>query len=107
MAKKLIPPNETILPNLKFNQTLKNCTNIELLKRLKLLHLELSSIDQDNIEIKSLNLISKELINNNLLLHKEKGIKAFLSCCLVDILRLYAPEAPYTQNELKVCFHFF
>ena len=49
--------------------------------------------------------IAKELITPALLLHKERGVKAYIACCLVDILRLYAPEAPYTERELKVRPH--
>ena len=29
------------------------------------------------------------------------------ACCLADILRLYAPEAPYTEHELRNIFQFF
>lgn len=30
-----------------------------------------------------------------------------VSCCIVDILRIYAPEAPYEDAQLKVyCFEF-
>lgn len=31
-----------------------------------------------------------------------QDVKLYAACCLVDILRLYAPQAPYTQVELKV-----
>lgn len=87
---------------LSFRQSLKSCTNAELLKRLKALHQELSVADQDLMETASLDGVARELIAHSLLLHKEKGVKAYLACCLADILRLYAPEAPYTQAELKV-----
>lgn len=87
---------------LRFNQSLKGCTNAELLKKLKALHTELREIDQDNIQVESLNKVAKECISPTLLLHKEKGVKAYLACCLADILKLYAPSAPYTEHELKV-----
>jgi hypothetical protein len=87
---------------LSFKQSLKGCSNAELQKRLRALHEELAEIDQDLIVTSSLDTVAKDLIAHALLLHKEKGVKAYLACCLADILRLYAPEAPYTQAELKV-----
>lgn len=36
-----------------------------------------------------------------------RGVKAYAACCLADILRLYAPEAPYTADELRDIFQFF
>lgn len=95
-------PAEPEKVKLTFNQSLKAPNNAELLKRLKALHRELEKIDQDAIDTSSLDKVAKELINNTLLLHKEKAVKAFLATCLVDILRLYAPEPPYTDLELRV-----
>jgi hypothetical protein len=31
-----------------------------------------------------------------------RGVRAFAACCLADVLRIYAPDAPYTQEELRV-----
>lgn len=89
---------------LQFKQplTTKGLAASELLKRLKALHQELADIDQDLIDPSSLDTVAEKLISHSLLLHKEKGVKAYLGCCLVDILRLYAPKAPYTEAELKV-----
>ena len=49
----------------------------------------------------------KDLINTSILLHKDRGVKAYAACCIADLLRLYAPEAPYNQNELRDIFQFF
>lgn len=87
---------------LQFKLPLKGCTNAELQKRLRALHEELAEIDQELIVTSSLDNVAKELISHSLLLHKEKGVKAYLACCLADVLRLYAPEAPYTEAEIKV-----
>lgn len=100
MARKAPAPTQVTL---QFDQSLKGCSsNAELLKRCKALHVELADIDQELVDTASLDSIAKELISAPLLLHKDRGVKAYLACCLADILRLYAPEAPYTQNELKV-----
>ena len=87
---------------LQFKQALKGCTNAELQKRLRALHEELADIDQDLIVTTSLDSVAKDLLAPSLLLHKEKGVKAYLACCLADVLRLYAPQAPYTEPEIKV-----
>ncbi|GAA5962654.1 hypothetical protein JCM21900_006757 [Sporobolomyces salmonicolor] len=91
---------------LRFSQSLKASSNAELTKRLKALHDELRDFDQDLIDPSSLDQAARQLIHPSLLLHKDKAVKAFVGCCLVDILRLYAPEAPYTQAELRDLFDF-
>ena len=61
-------------------------------------------MDQETVDTNSLTDIARALISPALLIHKERGVKAYTACALVDILRLYAPEAPYTGAELKVRF---
>ena len=77
-----------------------------ILKKLKALHNELADLDQD-IDKKSLSSVRQELISTSILLHKDAGVKAYAACCLADLLRLYAPDAPYTSNELRDIFQFF
>jgi sister chromatid cohesion protein PDS5 len=93
---------------LKFHEKLigKGLATDALLKKLKALHTELAALDQD-VDVNSLGTIRKELINTSVLLHKDRGVKAYAACCLADILRLYAPDAPYTQSELRDIFQFF
>lgn len=78
-----------------------------LLKKLKALHAELAELDQELVDVASLGTARKELISTSILLHKDRGVKAYAACCLADILRLYAPDAPYTQSELRDIFQFF
>ncbi|KAF8970162.1 armadillo-type protein [Flammula alnicola] len=85
----------------------KGITTDALLKKLKTLHTQLAALDQETVEVNSLNTARSELIHTSLLLHKDRGVKAYTACCLADILRLYAPEAPYTQHELRDIFQFF
>jgi sister chromatid cohesion protein PDS5 len=94
---------------LKFREKLitKGQATDALLKKLKTLNTELRELDQELVEVKTLDAVRKELINNSLLLHKDRGVKAHVSCCLADILRLYAPDAPYSQGELRDIFQFF
>ncbi|KAI6158061.1 armadillo-type protein [Pisolithus tinctorius] len=99
----------TTQKKLTFNEKLvgKNLGTDALLKKLKALHTELSELDQEIVDVHSLSSVRTQLINTSLLLHKERGVKAYVACCLADILRLYAPDAPYTVTELRDIFQFF
>lgn len=94
---------------LKFNDKLvgKGLATDALLKKLKALHHELAEMEQDNVELKSIEPVCKELISTSIMLHKDKGVKAYAACCLADILRLFAPDAPYTGPELRDIFQYF
>ena len=74
----------------------------DLLRRLQRLSKELQPLEQDEGIKDSFLTVAKDLANPNLLAHKDNGIKAWTACCLVDILRLCAPDAPYTERQLKV-----
>lgn len=76
----------------------------ELLKRLDTLSTELREMDQEEIDKDSVTKVAKELAGQHLLGHKDKGVRAFTACCLVDLLKLCAPDAPFTPTQLKVCF---
>ncbi|KAI6002991.1 armadillo-type protein [Pisolithus albus] len=92
-----------------FNEKLvgKNLGTDVLLKKLKALHTELAELDQETVDVNSLSSVRTQLIHTSLLLHKERGVKAYVACCLADLLRLYAPDAPYTVTELRDIFQFF
>jgi hypothetical protein len=86
----------------------------ELTKRLKVrvsrpfaqsqqsLHVELESMDQDAVDVDSLQPVTRQLVSELLLNHRDQGVKALVACCLADLLRLFAPEAPFTDSELHV-----
>lgn len=76
----------------------------ELLSRLAALHEELASLVQGEVDQASLDTYRTDLINRKLLKHKDLGVRAFVACCLSDILRLYAPDAPYTETQLLDIF---
>ncbi|KAI6134781.1 armadillo-type protein [Pisolithus croceorrhizus] len=99
----------TTQKKLSFNEKLvgKNLGTDALLKKLKALHTELAGLDQEIVDVNSLSSVRTQLIHTSLLLHKERGVKAYVACCLADLLRLYAPDAPYTVTELRDIFQFF
>ena len=98
--------DKPIMRKLQFNEKLKGTTDA-VLKKLKALHTELAEMDQELVEVATLNSVRKELISTSIMLHKDRGVKAYAACCLADILRLYAPDAPFTHTELRDIFQFF
>lgn len=101
--------SNNLTTKLSFNEKLvwKNFSTDVLLKKLKALHTELAELDQERVDVNSLSSVRSQLVHTSLLLHKDRGVKAYVACCLADILRLYAPDAPYTQTELRDIFQFF
>ena len=98
---------ELSAPGLQFNEPLswragKPIPVAELLRRLQALSKELRNMDQEDDVRDSLTKVAKELAHTHLLAHKDKGVRAWTGCCLVDILRLCAPAAPYTGEQLRV-----
>lgn len=75
----------------------------ELIKRLKNLAHELSNADQVDGESKYKE-VSVSLVKPFILKHRDKDVKAHAACCLADILRIFAPEAPYGEEELRAVF---
>lgn len=73
----------------------------ELLKRLQALATELKEAEQETISKESLTRPAQELAHSNLLKHKDKGVKSWAAHCLVDVLRLAAPNAPFSGQQLK------
>ncbi|KAL5414370.1 hypothetical protein PMIN03_003258 [Paraphaeosphaeria minitans] len=94
---------------LKFNKTLvgkpgKQLGVTELLARLKALCDELRDIDQEEVDTESLTRSAKELASPSLIHHKDAGVRAWTACCIVEMFRLFAPNAPYTASQLKDIF---
>ena len=95
------------ISGLQFNEPLswragKPISTADLLRRLQALSKEMREMEQEENERDSFTKVAKELVSSNLLGHKDKGVRAWTACCLVDILRLCAPDAPYTGPQLKV-----
>lgn len=93
--------------SLQFNEELswrpaKPISTGVLLGRLERLSRELAELDQGSTNLESLKDVASKLGHRNLLQHKDRGVKAYTACCLVDILRLYVPDAPLTDDQLKV-----
>ncbi|KAJ9152143.1 Sister chromatid cohesion protein pds5 [Pleurostoma richardsiae] len=97
---------------LKFNEPLswkagKPIPTGELVRRLDKLSRELADLEQEWPHKDSLNKVAKELCSHQILGHKDKGVRAFAACCLVDILKICAPDAPFSPAQLKDIFSLF
>ncbi|KAG0223926.1 hypothetical protein BGX31_008277 [Mortierella sp. GBA43] len=99
----MVTPNPT---ELQFQQKLTGST-ADLLAKLKNLHEELKSIDQEAVALNSLKSVSLQLIDSSVMNHRDKGIRIYTACCIADMLRLFAPKAPYNINQLKIIFGSF
>lgn len=95
------------LAKLQFDEELswkpaKPIPTATLLSRLERLSKELTDLEQDATDLDSLRDVAAKLANRNLIQHKDRGVRAYAACCLVDLLELFAPEAPFTDDQLKV-----
>ncbi|XP_060231879.1 sister chromatid cohesion protein PDS5 homolog B isoform X2 [Meriones unguiculatus] len=80
----------------------------EMVRRLKMVVKTFMDMDQDSEEEKQLYLhLALHLASDFFLKHPDKDVRLLVACCLADIFRIYAPEAPYTSpDKLKDIFMF-
>ncbi|EGW32976.1 uncharacterized protein SPAPADRAFT_49907 [Spathaspora passalidarum NRRL Y-27907] len=100
-AKISIKFNKSLVPTVKDPLSTK-----ELLARVQTLSEELSILDTID-KSKPLARIEVDLVNKKLLNHTSIGVQIYVCCCIADILRLSAPEAPYSANQLSDIFKAF
>ncbi|XP_078534440.1 sister chromatid cohesion protein PDS5 homolog A [Lissotriton helveticus] len=83
-------------------------TNDEMVKRLKMVVKTFMDMDQDSEEEKQQYLpLALHLSSEFFLRNGNKDVRLLVACCLADIFRIYAPEAPYTSHDkLKDIFLF-
>ncbi|KJZ78958.1 hypothetical protein HIM_01731 [Hirsutella minnesotensis 3608] len=105
-------PGEQEMRSLRFREELswrpaKPIPSATLVARLEKLSKELADFDQGEVDLDSIKGVAASLAHRNLLQHKDRGVKAYTACCLVDILRLFVPDAPFTEDQLKMMFSLF
>lgn len=100
------PQSESLL---RFNEPLswkagKAISIADLLSRLQKLAKEVRNLEPEGeVDPGSVFKIAQELVSPNLLAHKDKGVRAWTTCCVVDLLRICVPHAPFRNPQLKVC----
>lgn len=75
--------------------------------RLRELHRELAGIEQGAVDTRELDALCAEVARPALLEHRDASSRAYGACILADMLRLYAPNAPFSARQLKSIFALF
>lgn len=97
------------IPGIKFDEPLswragKAIAVADLLSRLQKLQSELTTYDEDNVDHAAFTRLGLDLASTNLLGHKDRGVRAWAVACVVDLLRICAPDAPFSNSQLKDIF---
>ncbi|EGW05963.1 Sister chromatid cohesion protein PDS5-like A [Cricetulus griseus] len=75
-------------------------TTDEMIKRLKMVVKTFMDMDQDSEDEKQQYLpLALHLASEFFLRNPNKDVRLLVACCLADIFRIYAPEAPYTSHD--------
>ncbi|XP_019881586.2 sister chromatid cohesion protein PDS5 homolog B isoform X1 [Aethina tumida] len=79
----------------------------ELIRRLKTLAHTLQAMGQDDGAYRQYIPLSLHLAQEQFLSHPSRDVQLLIACCIADVLRVYAPEAPYKDPEqVKTIFLF-
>ena len=77
----------------------------DLIIRLNALHKGLNELSQDPNDLpKNLPATAAQLVSTKMLGHSDKDVRLLSACCIVDILRVFAPEAPFCDEEMVRVF---
>ncbi|KAE9537570.1 hypothetical protein AGLY_006593 [Aphis glycines] len=71
----------------------------ELIRRLKTLAHTLQAMGQDEGMYQQYIPLTLHLAEDYFLKHASKDVQLLIACCIADVLRVYAPEAPYKDPE--------
>lgn len=71
----------------------------ELIRRLKALTNMLQSMGQDDGLYQAYIPLALHLADEHFLTHPSRDVQLLIACCIADVLRVYAPEAPYKDPE--------
>lgn len=74
----------------------------ELLKRLAATHDALKRLDQDDTLPAGLDNVAAGLVHATVIEHKDADVRLLAAAGLVDVLRLYAPDAPFDDEQKLV-----
>ncbi|KAH7279481.1 hypothetical protein KP509_37G021700 [Ceratopteris richardii] len=80
-------------------------TKDAILKQLKQAAEMLSEMKQSQDAKASLQPLTNALALPAILKHKDKDVRLFATSCIMEILRIVAPDAPYSDKELQDIFH--
>lgn len=79
----------------------------ELIRRLKALTTQLQLMGQEDNTYQPYIPLALHLADEYFLQHPSRDVQLLIACCIADVLRVYAPEAPYKDAEqVKGIFNF-
>ncbi|KAJ1286407.1 hypothetical protein BS78_03G350000 [Paspalum vaginatum] len=78
-----------------------------LVKLLKQAESALSEFNQSSSLLDALHALSKSLIQTTLLNHKDKDVKLLVAVCFIEVMRVLAPDPPFSDEILKEVFRLF
>lgn len=79
----------------------------ELIRRLKTLAHTLQAMGQDEGMYQQYIPLAIHLAEEPFLMHPSRDVQLLIACCIADVLRVYAPDAPYKDPEqVKTIFLF-
>ncbi|XP_038055315.1 sister chromatid cohesion protein PDS5 homolog A-B-like [Patiria miniata] len=102
--------HHSVLPKIIYPQGLKEISTDlpkdELIRRLKVLARSFQDMEQEE-EATQYEPLALYLVNGGFFKHPNKDVRLLVACCIADIFRVFAPEAPYrTGEQLRVIFQF-
>ena len=71
------------------------------------MHKYLSTLQQTLADVKKLNDIAPLLVKRHIVNSTDDTVQLYVSCCLAEIIRVFAPNAPYNEVQLKHIFELF
>lgn len=80
---------------------LSSSAAVEVLRDTQLL---LEEIDQDAVRPANLDELAAELVDQTVCAHKSAAVRLWATSCQCEVLRVYAPRAPYSSEEVVRIF---
>lgn len=94
--------------NLPFQEITAKVSSDELVKRLKACSKFLAETEDLNDGLAtSLASLSAILVEPFIQHHKTKDVRLLAACCIAELFRLFYPDPPYDEDQLKVVFALF
>lgn len=78
-----------------------------LVKLLKEAESALSELSQSSSLHDTLRPLSKSLVQTTLLSHKDKDVRLLVAVCFIEVMRILAPDPPFTDEIFKEIFRLF
>ncbi|TVU36377.1 hypothetical protein EJB05_18310 [Eragrostis curvula] len=78
-----------------------------LIKLLKQAESALSEFSQSSALQDALHAMNKSLVQTTLLKHRDKDVKLLVAVCFIEVMRVLAPDPPFSDENLKEIFRLF